>query len=539
MENADILNAQAAGSATRSAGVPLRAERERLRAAARAHAADLVPPPTLDDLRARAGRMLAEAGLPEDYTTYAMVLLHNEAWTRTLAAVPFGRRLLLLPPCMRAVGECPAAFDELGLVCQRCGRCEIGPLADEAEAMGYAVLVAEGTSTVTALIEAGQLDGAIGVSCMAALERAFPHMAEQPFPSLAIPLIRDACSATATDMDWVREAVHLAADAAGDGLTDMQRLHEEVSGWFHEADLKARLGLGDTQTERISLEWLAKSGKRWRPFLTASVYAALRGNGQLPERVRRVALAVECIHKASLIYDDIQDEDRIRYGEPTVHEAHGIAVALNAGLDLLGQGYRLIAESGATPEQVAEMLAVSTRGHCVLCVGQGSELCWGRDPRPLTADEVVEMFRLKTAPSFVVVFSLGAILAGADAVTRAALDAYSEALGVAYQIRDDLEDFTEDGDVDDIRSGRASLAMALAYEAGDAGERALIEQVWRDGGSAAEGAAIRAAIAARGTEARQRALLVDYKSRALTALTPLTSAPLKIFLHRIAGKVLK
>lgn len=527
------------GLSSSSASVPSRVERERLRETTRVHAADLVPPPTLEELRTRAGLALVDAGLSTEYATYAMVMLYNEAWSATLAAVPFERRLLLLPPCMRAVGECPAEFDELGLLCQRCGRCEIGPLADEAEAMGYAVLVAEGTSTVTSLIEAGQLDGAIGVSCMASLERAFPHMAEQPFPSLAIPLVHDGCSATATDLDWVREAVHRTARGGGAGLTDMKRLHEDVCGWFNEPELKARLGLGDSPTERISLDWLAKSGKRWRPFLTASVYAALRGDGDLPESVRRVALAVECIHKASLVYDDIQDEDGIRYGEPTMHETHGIPVALNAGLDLLGHGYRLIAECGAPPDQVAEMLAVSTRGHCVLCIGQGSELSWGRDPQPLTPDEVIEMFRLKTAPSFVVVFGLGAILAGADAVTRAALDAYSEALGVAYQIRDDLEDFTEDGDVDDVRAGRASLAMALAHAAGDASERALIEKVWREGGSATEGAAIRAVIAARDTEAVQRALLADYKARALSALTPLTSAPLKTLLHRIAGKVLK
>jgi geranylgeranyl pyrophosphate synthase len=513
-----------------------RAERERLVAATRARGADLVPPLTLCELQSLAELALADAGLPSDFSTYAMVLLHNEAWSRTLAAIPFSRRLLLLPPCLRAVGACPAEFDELGLVCQRCGRCAIGPLADEAEALGYAVLVAEGTGTVTALIESGQLDGAIGVSCMAALERAFPHMSEQPFPSLAIPLVYDGCSGTATDLDWVRKAVHMSAHDAAGALPDLPRLQAEVGAWFNEADLKRRLGLGDSRTEAISLAWLATSGKRWRPFLTASVYAALRGDGELPESVRRVALAVECIHKASLVYDDIQDGDGQRYGAPTVHTLHGIPIALNAGLDLLGHGYRLMAESGAPAGQVAEMLSLATRGHCVLCVGQGSELCWGRDPHPLTPGEVVELFRLKTAPSFVVVLGLGAILGGADAATRAALDAYSEALGVAYQIRDDLEDFRADADGDDIRAGRASLAMALVHAAGDAGERALVEKVWRQGGSVEEGAAIRALIAARGTEAVQRQMLQDYKTLALAALTPLRSAPLKTLLHRIAGR---
>jgi geranylgeranyl pyrophosphate synthase len=441
---------------------------------------------------------------------------------------------------MRAAGDCPAQFDELGLVCRRCGRCQLGPLADEAEALGYAVLVAEGTSTVAALIEAGQLDGAIGVSCMPALERAFPHMTEQPFPSLAIPLIRDGCSATGTDLDWVREAVHMTAAGPAAALPDMRGLHEEVLGWFGAAELKAWLGLGDSPTETIGLAWLAGSGKRWRPFLTASVYAALQeSRAPLDGCVRRVALAVECIHKASLVYDDIQDGDAVRYGAPTVHSAHGIPIALNVGLALLGHGYRLIADSGAPPGRVADMLALATRGHCVLCVGQGSELSWGRNPRPLTPDEVLELFRLKTAPSFAVVLGLGAILAGADEATRAAIDAYGEALGVAYQIRDDLDDVRADADADDVRAGRASLAMTLAHAAGDAGERALIERVWREGGSAAEAAAVRAVIASRGIEAVQRRLLDDYRQRALSALAPLRSASLKTHLHRIAGRVLR
>jgi geranylgeranyl pyrophosphate synthase len=513
--------------------------RERLRAAAQRHGAALVPPVTLAELQSLAAGVLAEVGVGGEFSSFTMVLLYNAAWRATYAAVPFNRRLLLLPPCMRSSHECPAVFDELGLVCRRCGRCEIGPLADEAERLGYAVLVAEGTSVVTTLIESGQLDAAMGVSCMAALERSFPHMAEQPVPSLAIPLVRDGCADTATDMERVREALRLRMENPAAALPDMRALHAEVVAWFGDAALKARLGLGDSETETISLAWLAKSGKRWRPFLTASVYAALQpGAAALPESVQRVALAVECIHKASLVYDDIQDEDGVRYDEPTMHEIHGIPIALNAGLDLLGHGYRLIAECGAPAAQVAEMLALATRGHCELCIGQGSELCWGRNPRPLAPGEVLEMFRRKTAPSFVVVFGLGAILGGASAATRQALDAYSEALGVAYQIRDDLEDFRVENAADDIKSGRASLSMALAHAAGNAAERQLIEQVWREGGSAAQAAAIRATIVAHGVEEESRRILVDYKTRALAALVPLTSAPLKTLLHRIAGRVL-
>ena len=64
----------------------------------------------------------------------------------------------------------------------------------------------------------------------------------------------------------------------------------------------------------------------------------------LPEDLRKVAVAVECFHKASLIHDDIEDNDALRYGEKTLHEEHGVAVALNVGDLLIGEGYRLLAE---------------------------------------------------------------------------------------------------------------------------------------------------------------------------------------------------
>ena len=79
-------------------------------------------------------------------------------------------------------------------------------------------------------------------------------------------------------------------------------------------------------------------------ILAVAVFQALRGNCDegLPEDVRKLAVAVECFHKASLIHDDIEDNDAIRYGEKTLHEEHGLAVALNVGDLLIGEGYRLI-----------------------------------------------------------------------------------------------------------------------------------------------------------------------------------------------------
>ena len=82
-----------------------------------------------------------------------------------------------------------------------------------------------------------------------------------------------------------------------------------------------------------------RAGKRWRPFLTASVVQSLVETSQdgWSEDLKRICVAVECFHKASLIHDDIEDEDDQRYGEQTLHASHGVAVALNVGDLLVGE----------------------------------------------------------------------------------------------------------------------------------------------------------------------------------------------------------
>ena len=102
-----------------------------------------------------------------------------------------------------------------------------------------------------------------------------------------------------------------------------------------------------------------------------------------PTVFRKVALAVECFHKASLIHDDIEDDDAERYGQQTIHAEHGIPVALNVGDLLVGEGYRLLAESAAPPHVIAQMIRIASAGHRSLCLGQGAELCWSRNQRPM------------------------------------------------------------------------------------------------------------------------------------------------------------
>src|ERR1700678_1406611 len=111
-----------------------------------------VPPMPSADLKVLADQLVVEIGCEPIYRDYVGVLLNNEMWRESLAGVPFEKRLLLLPKCLRVEDKCPAPFDEFGLLCKQCGLCTIQDLQAEAERLGYAVLGAEGSALGVALI---------------------------------------------------------------------------------------------------------------------------------------------------------------------------------------------------------------------------------------------------------------------------------------------------------------------------------------------------------------------------------------------------
>src|SRR5882672_7402678 len=402
-----------------------------------------VPPLPVEQLKEHADQIVELLKCGPIYRDYAGVLLNNEMWRETLASVPYEKRLLLLPKCLRVESKCPAPFDEFGLLCKQCGLCTIQDLQAEAEKLGYAVLVAEGSAIVMSLIQTGKIEAIVGVSCLSVLERAFPYMEAAAIPGVAVPLLQDDCIDTTVDLDWIWEYIHLTSDDRTRRL-DLSSLRNEVDAWFASESLEKIMGAVEGETEQIARDWLARAGKRWRPFLTVAAYQALRETpgAPLPEDIRRIAVAVESFHKASLIHDDIEDNDKLRYGEKTLHEEHGVAVALNVGDLLIGEGYRLLASCNISAEQRAEMLRVAAQGQRQLCQGQGAELCWARKPEPMTSLQVLDIFRQKTAPAFEVALRIGAIYAGVEEHEEVGevLQAYSEALGIAYQIRDDLSD---------------------------------------------------------------------------------------------------
>ncbi len=498
------------------------------------------PPIPLAELGEHADRLVQHLGCAPIYRDYIGVLINNEMWREQLAAVPFERRLLLMPKCLRVESKCPAPFDEFGLLCKQCGLCSIQDLQNEAERLGYAVLVAEGSAIVMSLIQTGQIEAIVGISCLSVLERSFPYMEAAAIPGVAVPLLQDDCIDTTVDLDWVWDYIHLTADDKTRRL-DLGSLRGEVDAWFSDPSLTAIMGPPADETERIGREWLARAGKRWRPFLAVAAWQALAGvDATRPDDLKKVAVAVECFHKASLIHDDIEDGDSTRYGEPTLHAEHGVAIALNVGDLLIGEGYRLLAAANVSAEQRAAMLGVAAAGQRELSRGQGAELLWARRPAPLTSLQVLDIFRKKTAPAFEVALRIGALFAGTDVhdEVAAVLRDYSEALGIAYQIRDDLADLDQTGDTSDIAGLRPSLLLATAHERAEGGRREFTGALWQrrlpDDTTVAEVEKFYRELKA---DERCKELLERYKEEAIRSLRDLENASLKGLLRGVIGKI--
>ena len=499
----------------------------------------LVPPMPMEELRDHADKIVADHSFDPVHRDYIGVLLSNELWRETLATIPFEKRLLLMPKCLRVESKCPAPFDEFGLLCKQCGLCTIQDFQNEAERLGYAVLVAEGSAIVMSLIQTGKIEAIVGISCLPVLERTFPYVEAAAIPAIAVPLLQDDCIDTTVDIDWVWDFIHLTSEDKTRRL-NLNALQDEVKSWFTRETLDSLLGAAHDKTEEISRDWLARAGNRWRPFLTIATYQALRENPEAPisDEVKRAAIAVECFHKASLVHDDIEDNDAQRYGEATLHAEHGMPVALNVGDLLIGEGYRLLTDSKLSPAIRCAMLKVAAEGQRELCRGQGAELLWTNHPVALSGAQVLEIFRSKTAPAFEVALKVGAALSGLLDETEDALHAYSEALGIAYQIRDDLDDLGDDSSADNTTTMRPSIVLALLRERAKGDVKETMEKLWNgELPQMPDKAVIRDWAQTSTAHEKSMLLLESYKEQAVRSLQAVDNANLKGLLRRVIGKI--
>ncbi|MHC4884680.1 MAG: polyprenyl synthetase family protein [Planctomycetota bacterium] len=518
--------------------VPREAEvRARLRAYVAEYAVcrELIPPLQEEEVLSHADAIVGEHPEAADYRNLLAVLINNQAWRGVVSSIPFERRILLLPKCFRNAEHCPAEVDELGLLCQNCGACELGNLVSEAESLGYQVLISEGTTTVAMLMASGQVEAVVGVACLSSFEKSFPLVSNEAVPAQAVPLLNDDCRDSVVDREWLSEVLRLRNSQVWYGQISIDDIKATVQGWFGRERLDALLLPGDDPTLGLACEWLSRGGKYWRPLIMTCLYRALSGNEVENERAQRLAVAVECFHKASLIHDDIEDEDDHRYDRPTLHNEHGVPVALNVGDLLIGLGYQLIAESGADAPTTARMLEVASQGHVQLCLGQGRELIWTPQAQLLSREETLEIYRKKTAPAFAVALKMGAALAGAREEMFEPLSRFSEALGVAYQIQDDLEALEAPSD-SDLAGLRPSLPVALAGESDAPFVTACLERIGRGEGDAVED--LLSFMSAHGVCDQAREELEVHRCAAFAALRQIHSASAKSLLQRLLNKLI-
>ncbi|HSQ56381.1 MAG TPA: DUF116 domain-containing protein, partial [Gemmata sp.] len=163
--------------------------RDRIRAAVAAFGktVDRSKPLSRESTREMAESVLRSLQLEEQYLGFTMVMLSNEFWRDQVAAIPFHRRLMLLPHCLKNAEGCPADYDEFGLDCKKCGACHVGDFRTKAEELGYKVLVSEGTPIVLKIIVSGHVDAIVGVACLNVLEKAFDKVLLAGIPCIATP----------------------------------------------------------------------------------------------------------------------------------------------------------------------------------------------------------------------------------------------------------------------------------------------------------------------------------------------------------------
>ncbi len=480
---------------------------------------DKTSPLSKDEMERICRRLLDEQGDPEGYLGWTMVVFASAFWRDQIASIPPARRLFLLPHCLKHAEGCPADYDEFGLDCKTCGACSIADFRGMAEEMGYRVLVAEGSPIVMKIIVSGYVDAIVGVACLNVLEKAIDKILAAGIPCMAVPLLSSDCRNTSVDEQWVLDMIkvpHVPATETTRTFVHLMRASSKLFDPAHLERIAPRVrsagrietsGKADLTadpigaTEAIAYDFLAKGGKHSRPFITLAVYDAMTGGAAtLPggeevvagwsDGVKRTAMSIETFHKASLVHDDIEDDDRFRYGEEAVHVRYGVPTAINVGDYLVGLGYRLVSRETRSlgADKVADLLDLLADAHQRLSEGQGAELIWrdGRD-KQLKPIDALKIYALKTSPAFEAAFFCGLRLAGEIGAYAEPIRTFARNLGVAFQILNDLKDWAGDSDNKlsaggDIVGGRPTVLWALALEGVGPSERQELLELIGDAG---------------------------------------------------------
>lgn len=218
---------------------------------------------------------------------------------------------------------------------------------------------------------------------------------------------------------------------------------------------------------------IAGGGKRMRPMLTL---VSARLLGYAGTRHHRLAAAVEFIHTATLLHDDVVDGSDLRRGRRTANTIWGNPATVLVGDFLFSRSFELMVEDGS--QKVLKILSAAS---AVIAEGEVNQLTAARKI-DLGEERYLDIIGAKTAALFAAACRISAVVAERSAAEELALDAYGRNLGIAFQLVDDAIDYVSDAGTmgkdagDDFREGKVTLPVILAYARGDAEAR----RFWKD-----------------------------------------------------------
>ena len=218
---------------------------------------------------------------------------------------------------------------------------------------------------------------------------------------------------------------------------------------------------------------IAGGGKRMRPMLTLACARLLDYGGA---RHHKLAAAVEFIHTATLLHDDVVDGSGLRRGKRTANIIWGNPASVLVGDFLFTRSFELMVEDGSL-----KVLRILSRASSIIAEGEVDQLTAQRRVET-KEDHYLSIISAKTAALFAAACRIAAVVAERDEAVEEALDAYGRNLGIAFQLIDDAIDYASDsatmgkGVGDDFRDGKVTLPVILAFARGSDTER----RFWRD-----------------------------------------------------------
>lgn len=215
-------------------------------------------------------------------------------------------------------------------------------------------------------------------------------------------------------------------------------------------------------------------GKRIRPLITLAAARLLGGGG---DGARKLATAVEFVHSATLLHDDVVDLSDMRRGKKAANLIWGNSASVLVGDFLFARSFTLMVETGDI-----QVLDILSRAACIIAEGEVMQLAAANDAET-TRERYMDIIGAKTAALFAAAGKAGAVVAGRPGAEATALETYGRELGLAFQLVDDALDY---GGVsatmgknsgDDFREGKVTLPIVFAREAGDENERTFWRRV--------------------------------------------------------------